>query len=53
MAFIIPLYTSVLFHCYMLDESNFQLMGVRSILALLFYFDENPENNIDPDQTPQ
>ena len=33
-----PLYTGELFHCYILDESFCYLMGVGSILSLLFYF---------------
>ena len=33
-----PLYTSRLFHCYMLDESSCHFRGVGSILLLLFYF---------------
>ena len=27
-------------HCYMLDESIYYFRGVRSVLSLLFYFDE-------------
>ena len=37
MNLINPLYTGGLFHCYMLDESIYQFMGVGSILSLLFY----------------
>ena len=32
-----PLYTGILYHCYMLDESTCHLRGVGSILWLLFY----------------
>ena len=33
-----PLYSSGLFHCYMLDESICHFRGVGSVLSLFFYF---------------
>ena len=33
-----PLYTAGLFHCYMLDVSNFHFRGVGFILVVLFLF---------------
>ena len=49
-----PLYTSGLFHSYMLDESVCHFRCVGSILSFLFYFlMENPVSKqctVDPDQ---
>ena len=48
------MYTSGLFHCYMLDKPICHFRGVRSILSLLFYFGWKIllANCVGPDQMP-
>ena len=43
-----PIYTSRLFHCYMLDESICHFRDVRSILCYSVLL----ANSVDPDQMP-
>ena len=52
--FVNPLYTSRLFHCYILDESIFHVRGARSFLSLCFYSSWKIllANKVDPDQMP-
>ena len=51
-----PLYTVVIFHCYMLDESICHFRNRGSILSPSFFFFFMKillANNVDPDQKPE